>query len=145
MLPQNKFRNAQDTAIVIEVLKVFFNLSEPDANPAAGGSLLNISAQLSTKALAAITAGDPTVFAIGEKLIRGAFTAAGTYGTAYTDPFTLDLTDGAGHGVLIATDQMFLGVNTVGFVAAGGAVVKLLYRFKEIKLAEYIGIVQSQS
>lgn len=63
-----------------------------------------------------------------------------------------DLTDGAGHGLLVATDNIFLSVQTtniafvgesadsiVGFVAAD-----LIYRFKEVALAEYIGIVQSQ-
>jgi len=64
-----------------------------------------------------------------------------------------DLTDGAGHGILIATDQIFLTQQTslacltasgtadsiTGFVQAD-----LIYRFKEVKLQEYIGIVQSQ-
>ena len=64
-----------------------------------------------------------------------------------TNPTLRDLTDGAGHGILVATDSIFLtgyvpsnwytnGTNTV--------FVKLLYRWKDVSLAEYIGIVQSQ-
>lgn len=58
----------------------------------------------------------------------------------------VDLTDGAGNGVLAATDQLFLGVANSAFTA-GGTVkwgCRLLYRWKNVSLAEYIGIVQSQ-
>lgn len=63
-----------------------------------------------------------------------------------------DLTDGAGHGVLVATDNVFLTLQTalssiigtsVGGIT-GVAECAILYRFKEVGLAEYIGIVQSQ-
>lgn len=59
----------------------------------------------------------------------------------------VDLTDGAGHGVL-------LGANTVTWlheVNTGAATVNslpkscaFLYRFKEVSLQEYMGIIQSQ-
>jgi hypothetical protein len=63
-----------------------------------------------------------------------------------------DLTDGAGHGILIATDNIYLGVNAslssfnLGDAdpIVGGVSANLIYRFKEIGLSEYIGIVQSQ-
>lgn len=63
-----------------------------------------------------------------------------------------DLTDGAGHGILVATDNIFVSCSiSVGSVfvtqadaATGAASCNILYRFKEIALAEYIGIVQSQ-
>lgn len=63
-----------------------------------------------------------------------------------------DLTDGAGHGILVATDQIFLTQQT-GLTSMGGSTADtitgfvqadLIYRFKEVKLQEYIGIVQSQ-
>lgn len=59
-----------------------------------------------------------------------------------------DLTDQAGHGVLIATDKLFFYLATVG--GAAGAVpamqgsVRIGYRWKDVSLTEYIGIVQSQ-
>lgn len=63
----------------------------------------------------------------------------------------VDLTDGAGHGILIGTDFLFLSV--LSGTAAGGSVnptssqtstVYVLYRMKDVSLAEYVGIVQSQ-
>lgn len=62
--------------------------------------------------------------------------------------YVVDLTDGAGHGVLLAANQVtWLWVETT----AGGATLTtsdksaaFLYRFKEVSLQEYMGIIQSQ-
>lgn len=64
-------------------------------------------------------------------------------------PVVHDLTDGAGHGMLVATDSVFFGLlNPTGYGASGantlGAQVDLLYRWKDVSIEEYIGIVQSQ-
>lgn len=57
---------------------------------------------------------------------------------------SVDLTDEAGHGILVATDTIYItGVTTV--VGLGSIVdARIMYRFKEVGLAEYVGIVQSQ-
>jgi len=75
----------------------------------------------------------------------------------FTHPVYHDLTDGAGHGVLVATDNIYLNISAgltdldvAGFTSnvpkssAFSAQCDLLYRFKEVTLQEYIGIVQSQ-
>lgn len=59
-------------------------------------------------------------------------------------PVIHDLTDGAGHGMLVATDNIYLQVNSAATSQAIPVVCWILYRMKEITLAEYIGIVQSQ-
>jgi len=61
-------------------------------------------------------------------------------------PVTHDLTDGAGHGVLVGTDVIYLNLWVpTGFTNISTAVqARILYRFKDVSLAEYIGIVQSQ-
>lgn len=56
----------------------------------------------------------------------------------------VDLTDEAGHGILVATDNLYFGVYSIASGAANQYVVKAKYRWKEVSLAEYIGIVQSQ-
>jgi len=145
VLPQNKFQNAKNSAIVIEVLKVIYNMPAADANHTAGGNLISSTTQLATRSQTGIVLNDPTVQFYGQREQFGAFTAAGSYTNSYVDPIMIDYTDGAGHGVLVATDQLFMGVNTSGFAGTAAFGVKMLYRFKEISLAEYIGIVQSQS
>lgn len=58
---------------------------------------------------------------------------------------TQDLTDGAGHGVLVATDAIYLQIFTTGVAnTSETGRFRMLYRFKNVSLAEYIGIVQSQ-
>lgn len=143
-LPVNRFQQMANKAVVVEMLKVYFNNGEADANPAAGGSLLSATAQIATRTQTAYVPGSSFVVAASEKIVRGAFTAAGTYGMTSQDPITIDLTDGAGHGVLVGTDNIFYGVNTAGFTSVSSFSMKILYRFKEVPLQEYIGIVQSQ-
>lgn len=62
-------------------------------------------------------------------------------------PYTADLTDGAGNGVLVATDSVFVATNqTAATSPINGTVnVRILYRWKNVGLTEYIGIVQSQT
>jgi hypothetical protein len=62
----------------------------------------------------------------------------------YMEPFCLDLTDNAGHGILIATDSIYGQVNSANTATTNTVYFKLLYRFKEVNLIEYVGIVQSQ-
>ena len=59
-------------------------------------------------------------------------------------PIEFDITDGAGHGFLVATDQIYMQVFTNGATATATVRVKMLYRWKNVSLAEYIGIVQGQ-
>lgn len=57
-----------------------------------------------------------------------------------------DLTDGAGHGVLVATDSLYFGaIQTAGASPiTGNTTCRILYRWKNVGLAEYVGLVQSQ-
>ena len=71
------------------------------------------------------------------------FTTSGATAATWTDEF--DLTDGDGHGKLVATDSIFLTVNTVGLTGALTFCWKVWYRFVSVGLIEYLGIVQSQS
>lgn len=73
-------------------------------------------------------------------------TAGGTgFGYAPYQPGVVDLTDGAGHGILIAGDRIYMQAITVVMTPTVAVFnVKILYRFKTVNLAEYVGIVQSQ-
>jgi len=55
-----------------------------------------------------------------------------------------DLYDGAGHGLLVATDNLYIGVYSIASAVANQYVIKIAYRWKIVTLEEYIGIVQSQ-
>jgi hypothetical protein len=88
---------------------------------------------------------NPRLFAWGETSFRNAFTAGGSVSQPQCDIFqVMDLTDGAGHGILIATDSIFIAVSETGYTGPNNIAVKIMYRLVEVGLQEYIGLVQSQ-
>lgn len=56
----------------------------------------------------------------------------------------IDLTDEAGHGYLVATDTITLETNADQTAAVNAGFARIRYRWKEVSLTEYIGIVQAQ-
>ncbi|GAG62860.1 unnamed protein product, partial [marine sediment metagenome] len=55
-----------------------------------------------------------------------------------------DCTDDIGHGILVASDYIYVQGDTTGYGVGAEFNFKILYRFKNVRLQEYIGIVQSQ-
>lgn len=145
-IPIPRFGTPKGKSIVMEVLKAYWDLPEKDTNPAAGGELALVNAYLSTSSQASVAAAQssPKTFMFVQKEYRGAFTAAGSYMANLQEPFVVDLTDGAGHGLLVGTESIFMGMTTSTFAGAGVARCRLLYRFKLVNVEEFIGIVQSQ-
>ena len=133
-------------AQVMEVLKVFFNLPLTAASASATEAVDSITAFLSTSSFGTTSTSfsEPRVVAAAKSNSRHAFTAGGTYYTVMPGIIVVDVTDGAGHGVLVATDNIFLQVVSATTGNANTVDVKVLYRWKNVSLQEYIGIVQSQ-
>lgn len=143
-LPIQRLQNS-GRAQVMEVLKVFF-AGSPLQTDAAADTAHSIQAQITTKSFAAaVSWSEPTCFAIIQKEDRSAFTAAGSFSkTTESEPFVLDLTDGAGHGLLVASDNIFMAVSSTATGLANQFQAKILYRWKDVAISEYVGIVQSQ-
>lgn len=130
------FSPKKGKALVFEILRVVYSV----ANLVTPGGQVAVGATLSTTS-AAVAESDPEVFSI--------FSLDGLYATAvgfsYFNRIATDnLSDGAGHGFLVGTDNLFLTVSSGNTSAANKVVCKIFYRFKEVSLAEYIGIVQGQ-
>ena len=144
-LPVQRMQGPQpQKATIIELLKIFVNLPELDATSAVE-AFFSAQTSVSTSTLAGVASlGTPKSLMSMERKAHKAFTAGGTYETVYQDPMILDLTDGAGHGILVATDNIFIQVTTTGYTAAAQFGYKFMYRWKTVSLPEYIGIVQSQ-
>ena len=133
-------------AIIMEILKVFCDLPNtfnPVAGVTAQAATLSFTTRANVTAPAAIS--DPACFAFFERTSVNSFTAAGSGTYEVTGaPHIWDCTDAAGHGILVATDNIFIGATTANSTTAGLFGYKIMYRFKEVSLTEYIGIVQSQ-
>lgn len=134
-------------AQVMEVLKVGYSFNQLPASASAAETIDAVKCALSTASFAttATTWQEPRVFSLFEASARSAFTAAGTYmATQVTQPIMFDYTDGDGHGILIAVDSIFAQVSSTSTGATNSVGVKILFRWKNIGLSEYIGIVSSQ-
>jgi hypothetical protein len=143
-LPVQRISLPSKKSLVMEVLKVMFYPGELDTNLAAGGAVAFINMQLGTISQTVATAANPQNVAFAVRFYRGAFTAAQSYMVTDDTPMTLDLTDGGGHGVLVATDNLFLDMTTANYAGASTLICRLLFRWKLVSLEEYIGIVQAQ-
>jgi len=138
-LPIEKYgNNGQNRARVVEILKAFTSFSIP----AETDSIQTLIISTNNNAATAPAAGfaDTRVFVAYSR--RTLLTTSGQL--SIVEPQVWDLTDASGHGVLVATDNIFAQVSSTGTSLTNTAFIKLLYRFKEVGLTEYIGIVQSQ-
>jgi len=123
-------------AQVMEILKIFVR----GPNPVEADSAWQV--QFSTKNNGTTTTGfqDPSIFAMSNRVER-----ITTSGQIYTQQIEMiDLTDGAGHGYLLATDNFYVQQLSTNTSVANSCSFKILYRWKNISLAEYIGIGQGQ-
>lgn len=152
-MPINRFNNRTGHSIIIELLKIFWDINAPSGTVPLSSYTSQIArAFLSTKTLTGTTGingVDPSIIASKGYNIRWSQgdTVEGSQ-SLFVDPFETDLTDGAGHGILVAVDKLYFTAETVNMGAGGGAAIlfnaRLMYRFKEVTLEEYIGIVQGQ-
>jgi hypothetical protein len=136
-LPIEKFGSAGKGARIIEVLKVFFQIRGNNLEVDS-----NFQIYLSTKngGTTAKNFSDTDVFAAYNE--RRLITTSGTFLNVL--PYSFDCTDGAGHGFLVATDNIFCQIISLTSSFTNVVDVKILYRFKSVGLSEYIGIVQGQ-
>ena len=122
---------------VIELLQV---LMQPDGEEFANGDIWDSALGFRTAATMP-NLSDPNLFFRNQRRI----TVATTGSILTEEPLVQRYDGGGGKGFLLATDSIFAMVDSTSNSAALTAHFKLLYRFVEIGLQEYIGIVQQQS
>lgn len=139
----------KDTAIIMELIKLYVDFPPVDTTAATATAysvILSFSSQSQGATPTPTVLSNPQCLARLEHDTRFAFTAAGTGNlNEQVVPVVWDFTDGDGHGILYASDNLYFQGLTGNFNAAVTITFKLLYRFKRVSLVEYIGLVQSQS
>jgi len=73
------------------------------------------------------------------------YTVTTSGATVDVEPYEFRYDTGGGKGFLIATDSIFANIQGSSQATPVTAGFKILYRFVEVGLEEYIGIVQQQS
>jgi len=146
-LPQNRaFAPTGSKASVIEVLKVVF-YAPGVPNFAGGGAEVGIALimALSTRDHAddQVELTDADMISMISLEAQGLFSATGGYGFVHDRIVERDITDLNGNGILVATDQIYMQLAGTAAWATSMA-MRILYRFKEISLLEFVGMMQSQ-
>ena len=144
-IPIPRMRATGDKQLVMEILQVVFK--KMTFSVIAGSTVANYMAittnpGILSSALLRDIASDPRTLVDHVDHIS-TFSATGV--SYMPGTFSIDCTDEAGHGVLVATDNVYFVTDTTLTGATNfTAHCKILYRWKEVGLGEYIGIVQSQ-
>lgn len=136
-LPVTRLANPSNPTIV-EVLKVkFFPYGQ---TPAEADHV--IQGYLGTKNLGTTATNPSEASLIAAFRQNWQITTSGA--TNLTEPIENDLTDNAGHGVLVATDNIYMQLQSASTAQTNTCDVWILYRFKRVTTLEYVGIVQGQ-
>lgn len=146
--PVVRIPGAASRVTLMEVLKIFWFPHQPNnTSPADQWNIQTVTFSTIPQGIAAIPGyNEPNIFCQMKASKEMSFTALGT-GYCYSPmyPFMTDLTDGAGHGFLIATDRIYVQGDSQGMTPSVAHFPwKILYRFKTVGITEYVGIVQSQ-
>lgn len=134
-LPVPRLRRERgDEVQVIEILKVNFHGPNLETVVDEG----RVSCKLMTKDYDADPKEIPTVIAT----VSIECTGAGSF--VNIEPNIQDMTDGDGHGYLVAVDTLYIGIASANQTATTKCHVRIYWRFKTVPLAEFLGLIQSQ-
>lgn len=141
-LPIPRLPTKQGKNLVIELLWIeYFFLGWNTAPGSTSQTLVTVTTSPAIGTSIRNALNDPRIIDAWFRLFANA-TSAGFQDVAVSHES--QLTDEAGHGLLIATDSLYFGLYSTGTLSTNNMVLKLAYRWKEVSLVEYIGIVQSQ-
>lgn len=145
IMPISRLHTQRKKTTVMEILRVeLYPPHEIDTN--AGQHITGVNMAVGTRNWGAteIFPDDPYAVAYAGFHQVSAFTNAQGYVVLDRLPYTIDLTDSQGHGTLVATDSLYVQLDTTAFNAAATGYFRILYRFKNVSMSEYVGIVQAQ-
>ncbi|GAH95050.1 unnamed protein product [marine sediment metagenome] len=130
-------REVGDQVQLIEILKVILS---PNLNEITDGS--RVSLKLMTRNWESDPKEGPTtVFTVSlEPEVMGTEASH-----VAVEPYMYDLTDGMGHGYLVAVDTLYLGCASGGMTTPTGGSGRIYWRYVTVNLAEFMGLIQSQT
>lgn len=145
-IPRAGMRN--DKATIMEILQVqFFSDSHYDRADISFTRIMNLATkQLHSTGDTCDTASvnddlnESTI--IAQILEAQGTTTSGV--SMWHLPTTIDLRDGFGNGMLVATDKLHFSSGNIGATTAQKTSIRYQYRLVDVSIVEYVGIVQSQ-
>ena len=58
---------------------------------------------------------------------------------------TIPLNDGGGHGILVGSTSLFLGLDTIAMTSVQTVAVAIMYRFKNVGIVEFMSLITQGS
>ena len=147
-LPVPRFGAMKTKATIFELLSVKWYLSPENSTDATNNTQFAMLSTVVTRG-----SGDTSTLQTFQEDIQDPRNFAivmdtqvlSTNGAWVKDlPMFIDLTDGNGNGVLIATDKLVITGGSISPASVGTYTAKVLYRLVNVGITEYVGIVQSQ-
>lgn len=143
----NYTRPLEGKAFVWEVLGVFLDTGQ-NVNLSAVPASYTLNVRGSYQPLGAALGGvlnfsDSRIFFQNSKLYRSAFTAGGTFYQQQQEIEFTNLSDGAGHGHLVCSDNVSFSI-TSATGQVNGAYIKVMMRWKCISMSDFMAIAQTQ-
>lgn len=145
--------SSKSTSRIIEILKAWFIIENADieVNAVDNNFVVALRTRPYQDGVAATRAdnrellGEPATLTGWYFENQSVLAGASGLSVRYQDlTKQIDLQSADGHGLLVATDSIFLTTARVTGAAPTQCSCRLLYRFVDVSLQEYIGVVQSQ-
>ena len=123
---------------ILEIARVEFEVSDQTSTVDATGYRVYVT----TKSHATEpNFADPSVIVQDGNIVW--FTTSGS--GLYQRQKRIECETSDGYGILVATDNLYVSLKTTNWTAAATLRYKIWYRFVDVSLQEYIGMVQAQS
>ena len=135
--PIPRLKTSGNKATVMELLWVDYQWGGTDL--VASGDNLSFSMSIGAAPTGTLTVSDPRTIMSTIK----EFSALTSGGNFLETPTRAELSSLDGHGTLLASDSFHTAGVTVGQAAASVVDWRIYYRFVEISVAEFVGLVQS--
>lgn len=133
----------QGSVTIIELIKI--NLSQMTAWTTIDvGDGWTVGLDTSTPTTTSTTTACAHPSCLWFYTVKPGSTMTSAVGGGFFESKLFDLTDGDGHGLLVATDVLnFFNMSTATGIA-NQWVAKVWYKWRRVTIEEYVGIVQSQ-
>lgn len=138
----------QQSGMVMEILKVWYELGNSNLTTAATGATINLGLTTRSAGMAvtdnaqgSYLLADPYVL-FYKYIYWPKMVTSGVYSKMESE--IIDLTDGMGHGQFVVTPNLYLTISTGNATTTNVVRMRLLYRTRKMPLNEYLGFFQAQ-
>jgi len=146
-LPVPRFGGQKNLSTIFELLWVDWYIAPQDIGDSVvthwaflSTSSTRADADTATSVTLAEDIEEPRNFALG--IYQRVLTTSGS--SVFAMPIRIDLVDGAGNGILIATDRIIVTQGSIADATVSSSIAKIGYRLVNVGVQEYVGIVQAQ-